>query len=103
MTQNEAPCTFEIFEIPPEKYRLPTDGKKWKRLCQQRRELALQLAAYVDQGIFVNLTQLESALGIPAKTIKHLLEDLSKLGTPLPDGRGFSNGESNFACSDLVR
>src|SRR6267154_4989242 len=41
-------CLRDMCDFPPACYRISTDGRKWKQLCEDRRNLANWLAAKAD-------------------------------------------------------
>jgi hypothetical protein len=75
-------CVRDMRDLPPEAYRLDTDGRKWKTLCKERRTVAMQLASYADadgSNIWVGIDTLTTALGMPRATLFRFLDDLKTL------------------------
>jgi len=75
-------CVRDLRSVPPEDYRLPTDGRKWRRLCDARRALAMQLASYADgdgSRITVGVERICRELGWSNGWAFRILADLRKL------------------------
>ena len=69
-----------------EKFRLPGDGRKWKSVCEQRRSLALRLAAHTQNKIvYGDVRSLRADL--PRRTFFRRMADLRKLGLLRSIGR----------------
>jgi hypothetical protein len=80
--------------IPPEVYRLPTDGRKWLHDCQLRKYVVLQLATYADANgsrIFPSARTIGRELGISERTVKYVFNDLKTLGVLID--QGFTDGK----------
>jgi hypothetical protein len=76
-------CVRDIREFPPESYRLPTDGRKWKRVCSERRMLANHLATYANgdgTSITAGVARFVRETGMARSTMFRRLDELSKLG-----------------------
>jgi hypothetical protein len=47
-------CSLAVRDLPLERFRLPTDGRKWRVVARQRRALLLELSAFANgDGTFV--------------------------------------------------
>ncbi len=69
-----------------EKFRLPNDGRKWRRLCEQRRNLALRLSANTKAKIVVvDVCSLRA--GLTRRTFFRRMADLRSLGLLRSIGR----------------
>ena len=82
-------CVRDIRAIPPERYRLESDGRKWKRVAQDRRTLAIQLATYADPdgtSITAGTKRLAAELGWSLRTLARRLDDLKKLDLLFNEG-----------------
>ena len=77
-------------ELPLETFRLPGDGRKWRKVCEQRRALVRRLAARVGGGIVC--AEVKSlADGFKRRTFFRRMGDLRKLGILQSIGRlGYS-------------
>jgi hypothetical protein len=76
-------CVRDIRTIPPQAYRLASDGKKWFHDCRQRQQLAWLLATFADGDgtrITTGIETMVNSLGISRRTIFRLLDDLEALG-----------------------
>lgn len=83
-----------IRSIPPEAYRLPTDGRKWLHDCKLRKYVVLQLATYADANgtrIFPSARTIGRELGISERTVKYVFNDLKTLGVLID--KGFTDGK----------
>ncbi len=81
--KNTTKCTQEIRSVPPERYRLAKDGKKWRAVCRERREVLMQLATYANgdgSSIRVSVERVANELGISRSTAFYRLADLRGLG-----------------------
>jgi|SRR5882757_4850637 len=75
---------------PLENFRLPSDGRKWKRICEQRRILANRLAAHTKSKI-VSADVDFLAVGFTRRTFFRRMADLRELGILQNIGRiGYS-------------
>jgi len=71
---------------PLENFRLPSDGRKWKRICEQRRILANRLAAHTKNKIvWADVDFL--AVGFTRRTFFRRMADLRDLGMLQSIGR----------------
>lgn len=86
-------CVVAARCIPIEKYRLGTDGRKWKAVAARRRALFMELATYANSdGTFerefesrkINYSPSEkhlvASMGISRATIYRRLDDLHEAG-----------------------
>ena len=76
-------CVRDIREFPPESYRLPSDGRKWRAVCAERRSVAMQLATYANgdgTSIETGVARLMRETGIPRSTLFRRLDELRTLG-----------------------
>src|SRR5258708_36213313 len=95
-------CIRDIREFPPESYRLPDDGRKWKKLCEERRKIANQLATYANgdgTSITAGINRLVRETSTKRRTLFRRLDDLRQLGL-LRDKHGLT-GESEPAVRSL--
>jgi hypothetical protein len=82
----------DLRDIPVDKYRLPKDGRKWKRVAGQRMSSAQWLATYADPDgsrIFVSEATTTRHFGWSRRTTFRLLADLRELG--LLEGCGLTS------------
>src|SRR6266478_5724416 len=71
---------------PLQNFCLPSDGRKWRRVCEQRRALANRLAALTKSGIVcADVDAL--AVGFTRRTFFRRMVDLRKLGILQSIGR----------------
>jgi helix-turn-helix protein len=76
-------CLRDIRGIPPKAYKLTTDGRQWRHLCEQRQRLMWLLATYADGDgtrIFPTAETLATSTGLSKRTIFTLLDDLKTCG-----------------------
>jgi len=95
-------CIRDIREFPPESYRLPQDGRKWKVLCKERRAIANHIATYANgdgTSIKAGVKRWVKEIGVSRATIFRRLDDLRKLGV-LRDKQGLT-GENGTALRSL--
>lgn len=81
-------CLKDISRLPPGVFSLPEDGRKWKHLQRERKEVAVQLATYADADgteIYPAAETLVTPSGLSRATIFRRLDDLRRLGF-LTDG-----------------
>jgi Helix-turn-helix domain len=74
---------FEVRNLPPSAFALPSDGKKQKHLTRLRRSLAMQLASYANKdgsSIRPHVRTMAGAIGVSVRTTQRLLDDLERLG-----------------------
>jgi hypothetical protein len=79
----------DIRSVPPQAYVLPSDGRKLKHLCRERRSLALQLSTHANPdgtGIHVSEITLARDMGKSRRQIVYLMKDLRTLGYMLEEG-----------------
>ena len=77
-------------ELPLETFRLPGDGRKWRKVCEQRRALARRLAARTMSGVVCDEVRV-LAVGFSRRTFFRRMADLCKLGILRSIGRlGYS-------------
>jgi hypothetical protein len=76
--------------IPASSYLLPTDGKKWKPLCNERKALADWLATYGDGDgtrIFPSIDTMQRAFDtMSRRTLFRRLKDLQSVGILKSEG-----------------
>jgi hypothetical protein len=88
-------CVRDIRDWPPEKYRLPNDGRKAKRKWEQRQRLAMYLATFADgdgSRVEVGTKRMHEALGMSRSQLFVYLEDLKTLKVLINEGRTTSRG-----------
>ncbi len=73
-------------ELPLESFRLPGDGRKWKKVCEQRRALVHRLAA-VTKSKVVGADVDSLAAGFTRRTFFRRMADLRELGILQSIGR----------------
>lgn len=76
-------CTRDIRSVPPTAFRLPTDGKKWRRVCDERKALLMLMASYANgdgTNISVAIDTLGDYQGWSRRTTCRLLDSLKTLG-----------------------
>jgi hypothetical protein len=76
-------CVRDIRSIPPNAYRLPTDGRQWRHLCEQRQRLMWLLATYADGDgtrVWPGEKTLAVSLGLSRRAVTYRLADLKGLG-----------------------
>jgi hypothetical protein len=81
-------CVRDVRSVPPAAYRLASDGKKWRWMCEERRKLLMQMASYSNgdgTGIWPSVQRLADETGMSPRTAHRLLNDLKTLGF-LEDG-----------------
>ncbi len=81
-------CVRDVRSVPPAAYRLASDGKKWRWMCEERRKLLMQMASYSNgdgTGIWPSVQRLADETGMNRRTAFRLLNDLRTLGF-LEDG-----------------
>jgi hypothetical protein len=82
--------------IPATTYRMRGDGRKWKMLCDQRKQLADWLATYGDGDgtrIFPKVATMLAAFDTWSRAkIFARLKDLRALGVMQPEGRKGEHG-----------
>jgi hypothetical protein len=82
-SNNAVKCSIDGRQFPPSSYRLADDRKKWRRLCEERRMIALQLASYADgdgSNIEVGIKRVIRETEFSRATIFRRLDDLRRLG-----------------------
>jgi hypothetical protein len=75
--------TLDLRNVPVERYRLPKDGRKWKRVACERHSLAAWLATYGDgdgSRIFPSVKSMARHFPWSRRKIFYLLDDLKALG-----------------------
>jgi hypothetical protein len=80
---------WNLRDVPPSAFRLPTDGRKCRAVCDRRRALVQQLASYGDEdgtNIWPGRKALAKALGISIREVGYLLADLAALEFLRNDG-----------------
>lgn len=83
-------CVRDIRDLPPSAYALPTDGRKNKKLCADRRALANLLATFANgdgASITVGVKRIMDALEWSRATTFRRLEELRQLGILESDGK----------------
>jgi hypothetical protein len=74
--------TWNLRDVSPSAYRLTSDGRKWRIVCERRRALLLQLASHANpdgRNIWAGRQRLAEALGISIREVGYLLADLVQL------------------------
>ena len=93
---NAVKLSRDMRGIPASAYRMPRDGRKWKTLCDQRKQLADWLGTYGDADgtrIFPGVDTMLAAFDTWSRsTVFRRLRELRELGTLLPEGRKGENG-----------
>lgn len=87
-------CARDAMAYPPECFSLPTDGRKAKHVCRQRRELFIQYALYADGDgtrAWPGEKRICKEMGLSRRTAERLVADLKELGCVVeavgPDGK----------------
>jgi hypothetical protein len=83
-------CLFEVSKLPVERFRKPTDGRKWKAAASARKTMLVQLAAYADSdgtSIRPSTQTLAEQTGFSRRKVCYLLDDLRELGFMERTGR----------------
>ncbi len=70
---------MNIGELPLESYRLKSDGRKWKKVCEQRRTLANRLADRTKSKVVCAEVRF-LAVGFSRRTFFRRMADLRELG-----------------------
>jgi hypothetical protein len=76
-------CSRIVSAIPWQAYRLPSDGRKVRSRCAQRRSLLVflsQSANFDGTNIFLSVPTMAKATGDSERTVAYVLDDLMKLG-----------------------
>ena len=84
----------DLAKIPVERYKLPSDGRKWQHVARERMALAEWLGVHGDgdgSNIFPAVKSMQDHFGWSHGKTCYLLRDLETLGVLLRDGR---HGES---------
>src|SRR6266404_1891505 len=95
-------CIRDLREFPPNSYRLPGDGRKWKSLCKDRRAIANHIATYANgdgTSITAGINRWVKEMGVSRATIFRRLDDLRTLGL-LRDKEGLT-GRGGTALRSL--
>src|SRR3989442_354057 len=82
MSRTSLKCTRDLRDYPPEAYRLPNDGRKWKKLCSDRRALAMELATFANgdgTSITPGVRRLMKNLGWSRSKLFRYIADLEEL------------------------
>jgi hypothetical protein len=83
-------CVRDARAYPPECFSLPTDGRKYKKVCRERREVFIQWATYADgdgsRG-YPGVERMALELGMAERTLKRRLAELVELAC-LPEAKG---------------
>ena len=74
------------FPLPLDSFRLPNDGRKWRRLCEQRRNLALRLSSNTKANVVVG-DVFSLRAGLTRRTFFRRMADLRLLGLLRSIGR----------------
>jgi biotin operon repressor len=75
-------CVLDLRHVPAEVFRLPNDGRKWRKNCFNRRALVMQMATYADpdgSNIWVSADTLADDIGISRRAVNYLLDELLAL------------------------
>jgi hypothetical protein len=92
-------CVRDVRNIPLADYRLPDDGRQWKKLAVIRQRLANFLATFADasgERIFPSEKTMSTFLGCHRATTYRTLADLEKLGLLKPkSGKVDKSGQPN--------
>lgn len=83
--QTPIKAVLDLADVPPEAYRLPTDGRQWFHLCVQRQRIVDFLATKANpdgSNITVGASRIAKKLGrkVHRTTVQRLLADLVELG-----------------------
>jgi hypothetical protein len=95
-------CVFDVLKIPIERFRKPSDGRKWKAAASARKTLLVQLAGYADAdgtNIRPSTQTLAGQTGFSRRKICYLLDDLQELGLVERTGR---HGQRGAAIRKIV-
>jgi hypothetical protein len=90
------PASSVLRDVPPERYRLPDDGRQWKHVCVQRQRLAFFLSTYADPDGTSVMPGVESRMcphmGLKRRAVQYLLDDLKALGFLVDCGKSRFQG-----------
>lgn len=94
MSSKPVKCARDAMAYPPDCFSLPTDGRKSKHVCRQRRELFIQYALYADgdgtRG-YPGEARLCRELKMTRRTLERRTAELKELGCVIealsPDGK----------------
>jgi hypothetical protein len=76
-------CVRAIRSLPPDAYRLESDGRKRLSVAKDRRAVAVQLATYANgdgSSVTVGIERLSLELGMPRRTLYRRISELKALG-----------------------
>ena len=83
MSAHKLKVVRAITDLPPACYRLSTDGRKWKSLCEARQKLANWLALKGNPDgtqIFPSVAKMISSTGWSHGKVCYVLDDLKTIG-----------------------
>jgi hypothetical protein len=93
------PASSVLRDVPPERYRLPDDGRQWKHVCVQRQRLAFFLSTYADPDGTSVMPGVESKMcpfmGLTRRAVQYLLDDLKALGFLVDCGKSRFQGTTD--------
>jgi hypothetical protein len=101
--KNPRRAALDLRDIPPEAYRLPSDGRQWLHLCSRRMHVADYLAQFANPDgsrITVGASRIGRKLHISRRTVQRILSDLVELGM-MENGSLIGNFGQMTRCRNL--
>jgi hypothetical protein len=94
----------DLSKMPVERYRLPKDGRKWKRVACERMALAGWLAVHGDgdgSRIFPSVKSMIRHFGWSRRKVFYLLDDLKALSLLEPSDHYHGERGARIRCMNL--
>jgi hypothetical protein len=101
--KNTVKCVRDMCDFPPACYRLASDGRKWRQLCEDRQKLATWLAIKADGDgtrIFPGIKKMMNAMGWSRRKTCYVLHALQVVGCVVresEDGKKLKTSEHGTA------
>lgn len=76
-------CLLDVVDLPPQSFAMAEDGRQKSHLSRQRKALVVILAKYANPDgtrCFPSAKTMATAMGLSARTVFRLLDDLRTLG-----------------------
>jgi hypothetical protein len=76
-------CARDLADVPPEAFRLPDDGTKWKAVCINRSRVLHRMSLAVNgdgSSMRLSVPTLAKGLSLSRSTVFVILKDLKQLG-----------------------